>query len=255
MPNWVSCDATITNSVGFFYAMQNTGQILRSKKTAKSKYTPITNDILQSDILTPEEKSILVHLLSLPEDWVVYKGEIWRKMNMGRDRFNKHWKTLVEKGYIVSVRLIDTKTNLIVGWNHIVYEEPVLEKIESTELPTDGESESLNFSKSESQSVYKGITEQSNNKQSNNYLDGIKKSRPKFIPPTLEQVKEYIAEKKINIDAEHFINFYESTNWYRGKTKISNWKACVNTWNTNSKHKQKTIITTTPTKYFNYDEL
>ena len=88
--------------MGFFYAMQNTGQILRSKKTGKSRYTPISNEILQSSELTPEEKSILVHLLSLPEDWVVYKGIIWRHMNMGRDRFNKNWKGLVDKGYIIS---------------------------------------------------------------------------------------------------------------------------------------------------------
>ena len=43
--------------------MENTGQIIRSKKTGKSRYTPISNEILQSSILTPEEKSILVHLL------------------------------------------------------------------------------------------------------------------------------------------------------------------------------------------------
>lgn len=143
--------------------MQNTGQILRSKKTAKSRYTPISNEILQSNVLTPEEKSILVHLLSLPEDWVVYKGIIWKQMNMGRDRFNKNWKGLVEKGYIVSIKLIDTTTNLISGYNHIVYEEPVL-----SEFQTDQDSDLLNFSQPENQSTYKEIKEQSNNKQNNN---------------------------------------------------------------------------------------
>jgi hypothetical protein len=143
--------------------MQNTGQILRSKKTAKSRYTPISNEILQSTILTPEEKSILVHLLSLPEDWVVYKGIIWKQMNMGRDRFNKNWKGLVEKGYIISIKLIDTNTNLISGYNHIVYEEPVL-----SECRTNQESDLLNFSKPENQSTYKEIKEESNNKQNNN---------------------------------------------------------------------------------------
>lgn len=143
--------------------MQNTGQILRSKKTAKSRYTPISNEILQSNFLTPEEKSILVHLLSLPEDWVVYKGIIWKQMNIGRDRFNKNWKGLVEKGYIVSIKLIDTTTNLISGYNHIVYEEPVL-----SECQTDQDSDLLNFSQPEFQSTYKEIKEESNNKQNNN---------------------------------------------------------------------------------------
>lgn len=137
--------------------MENIGQIVRSKKTGKSRYTPINNDILQSSQLTCEEKTILIYLLSLPEDWVVYKTVIWQKMNIGRNRFNSHWKGLVEKGYIVSVRVIDTKSNLIKGWNHIVYEEPVLSEQrinQSSDLPI--------FGQSEEPVVYKGIIPQKN---------------------------------------------------------------------------------------------
>lgn len=160
------CTLTTANLMGFFI-MQNTGQILRSKKTAKSRFTPISNEILQSNILTPEEKSILVHLLSLPEDWVVYKGIIWKQMNMGRDRFNKNWKGLVEKGYILSVKMIDSKTNLITGYNHIVYEEPVLSDV-FTDVQSDEDSDLLKFSQPEIQSTNKVIIEESNNKQNNN---------------------------------------------------------------------------------------
>ena len=39
--------------------MQNTGQILRSRKNGKSKYTAISNEILQSSTLTPQEKGDL----------------------------------------------------------------------------------------------------------------------------------------------------------------------------------------------------
>ena len=74
--------------------MENTGQIIRSKKTGKSRYTPISNDILQSLTLTAEEKSILVHLLSLPEDWMVYKINFGKSLNMGRHRFNNAWKEI-----------------------------------------------------------------------------------------------------------------------------------------------------------------
>lgn len=208
--------------MGFFYAMQNTGQILRSKKNGKSRYTPISNDILQSETLTPEEKSILVHLLSLPENWVVYKGQIWRHMNIGRDRFSKHWNGLVEKGYIVSIRMIDKDTNLIKGWNHVVYEEPVL-----AENRNDGDSDLLNFSNTETQSVYKDDNIQSNNLTKDIELEQRKKS---FKPPTIEEVKEYLKSKNSTIDAERFVNYYEATNWMRGKSKIQNWKACVKTW-------------------------
>jgi hypothetical protein len=153
--------------------MKNTGQILRSRKNGKSKYTAINNDILQSETLTAQEKSILVHLLSLPEDWIVYKGLIWKSMNMGREQFNKHWKGLVEKGYVVSIRMIDQDTNLVVGWNHVVYEEPVL-----PDDRTDQSSDLLDSGQSENPCLNKVDIEQSNNetkelnKQSNNPTKG-----------------------------------------------------------------------------------
>jgi hypothetical protein len=134
--------------------MKNTGQIVRSKKNGKSRYTPISNDILQSKVLTAEEKSILVHLLSLPEDWVVYKTEIWKDMNIGRDRFNKSWTNLVKLGYIVSVKMIDVNSNLIKGYNHVVYEEPVLDL--------------LNLGLPENQATRNSECIQSNKEQSNN---------------------------------------------------------------------------------------
>jgi DNA-binding MarR family transcriptional regulator len=69
--------------------------------------TLISNEILQSRILEPEEKSILVHLLSLPIDYNILKTEIWKDMNIGRDRFDKHWKGLVQKGYIEAIKSND----------------------------------------------------------------------------------------------------------------------------------------------------
>jgi hypothetical protein len=165
---------------GFFIIMKNTGQIVRSTKTGKSRYTPINNNILQSKTLTPEQKSIMVHLLSLPEDWVVYKTEIWKDMNMGRDRFNKSWVGLVELGYIVSVKMIDTNSNLIKGWNHIVYEEPVsdLPNLGLTEIQTDRKPDG------------KQITDlQSNNLQSNNEIKEILDTRTS-TSTSIEKLKE-----------------------------------------------------------------
>ncbi len=52
----------------------------------------------------------------------------------------------------------------------------------------------------------------------------------KFIPPTVEQVREYVIEKGYKVDAENFVDFYATTDWFRGKTKIKSWKSCVSTW-------------------------
>ena len=61
------------------------------------------------------------------------------------------------------------------------------------------------------------------------YNDTIQ-TQEKFKKPTLEEVEEYCRERRNGIDAERFINFYESKGWYIGKNKMKNWKACVRTW-------------------------
>lgn len=52
----------------------------------------------------------------------------------------------------------------------------------------------------------------------------------RFKKPTLEEVEEYCLERKNNIDAENFINFYDSKGWKVGNTPMKDWKACIRTW-------------------------
>ena len=55
-------------------------------------------------------------------------------------------------------------------------------------------------------------------------------SKVRFKKPTLDEVKNYCILRKNNIDAEAFIDFYESKDWLVGKNKMKDWKACVRTW-------------------------
>lgn len=59
---------------------------------------------------------------------------------------------------------------------------------------------------------------------------GGKPHTKKFIPPTIEEVESYCKERNNGINAQKFIDFYSAANWFRGKTKIKDWKACVRTW-------------------------
>ena len=61
-----------------------------------------------------------------------------------------------------------------------------------------------------------------------------------FKKPTIEEVEEYCRERNNNVDAETFINFYESKGWFVGKNKMKDWKACVRTWEGRTP-KQETI--------------
>lgn len=55
----------------------------------------------------------------------------------------------------------------------------------------------------------------------------------RFKPPTLEEVKAYLAERQYtsqDINAEVFWTFYGSKGWMVGKTKMKNWHLAVAGW-------------------------
>ena len=72
-----------------------------------------------------------------------------------------------------------------------------------------------------------------------NLTDSNKKAL--FKKPTLDEVKNYCILRKNNIEAESFIDFYESKDWLIGKNKMKNWKACVRTWESREKKNPKTM--------------
>ena len=72
-----------------------------------------------------------------------------------------------------------------------------------------------------------------------NLTDSNKKAF--FKKPTLDEVKNYCILRKNNIEAEAFIDFYESKGWQIGKEKMKSWKACVRTWESRDKNKPKTM--------------
>lgn len=57
--------------------------------------------------------------------------------------------------------------------------------------------------------------------------------RKRFTPPTLEEVQDYCNERKNNVDAQRFIDYYSANGWKVGKNKMKDWKAAVRTWENN----------------------
>ena len=62
------------------------------------------------------------------------------------------------------------------------------------------------------------------------YEGGTGSTAQRFRPPSIEEVRIYISEKGYSVDAEQFVNFYESKGWMIGKNKMKNWHAAVATW-------------------------
>ena len=66
--------------------------------------------------------------------------------------------------------------------------------------------------------------------------ENVKKSKKgkacslKFVPPKVEEVRRYVDELKLELDAEEFVDFYESRGWCVGNSKIKNWQAMAKLW-------------------------
>lgn len=57
----------------------------------------------------------------------------------------------------------------------------------------------------------------------------------RFTPPSIDEVQSYISEKGYSVNAESFVAFYTSKNWFVGKNKMKDWHAAVVTWEKRNK--------------------
>jgi hypothetical protein len=77
------------------------------------------------------------------------------------------------------------------------------------------------------------IENNNNNSTNNEEIDSKKRKNAKFVPPTLDEVRQYCTEKGYTFDPELFFNYYDANSWVQGQGKgkpIRSWKACCNTW-------------------------
>lgn len=70
--------------------------------------------------------------------------------------------------------------------------------------------------------------ENNNNNNNNNNITVVTAKR--FTPPTVEEVEAYCTEKGYGVNAQRFVDFYESKGWMIGKNKMTKWKSAVATW-------------------------
>lgn len=171
-----------------------------------------------------------------------YKTAKWQKNNpiKATDEYCKkclHWgidkvqntkKTLKELQLIETIRKTDEK-GVVVGWyikvNYLVDES----RIPETTIPTLPQ-----LVKQETNTINNNILNTINNINTKKEIYKEKK----FKKPTLEEVKEYCKERNNNVNAEQFIDFYESNGWKVGKNPMKDWKAAVRTWERNKLNKE-----------------
>ena len=66
-----------------------------------------------------------------------------------------------------------------------------------------------------------------------------KPKRKNFVKPTVEEIAAFCKEKKYNVNAQQFFNYYESNGWKIGRNAMKSWQAAVQNWNARDKANNK----------------
>ena len=73
-------------------------------------------------------------------------------------------------------------------------------------------------------------------KPSNKPVRDNKRTQKEFIPPTLEEVEQYCRERKNNVNAKRFYDYFDAAEWVDSNGKpVRNWKQKIITWEGNQR--------------------
>ena len=75
-----------------------------------------------------------------------------------------------------------------------------------------------------------------------------------FKAPTVEEVAEYCSERGNNVDAERFVSYYTANGWRGGKNPMQDWRAAVQSWESNGIANEKKTAAPELAKSFENDE-
>lgn len=204
--------------------------VMRINKTGD--YTVMSNTHFKEKEMTLKAKGLLSLLLSLPDNWDYSIAGLVTLSKDGKDGVMAALQELEQFRYLKRTRTTDEKGQFA-GYDYDIYEKPYTVQ-PVTEIPKAEEpyAEKPNTENPPQLSTNELSTYKSSTNELNTYDIGEKRKR--FIPPTVEEVKAYCLERKNNVDAEHFIDYYTANGWLVGKNKMKDWKAAVRTWERNN---------------------
>ena len=189
------------------------------RKNRKDTYTVIDNSVFFDYSLSFKAKGLLCQMLSLPDGWAFSVEGLSKFTSDGITVVRNALIELEEHDYLKRTQL-RTPEGKMSGIEYVVSEKPMSEKPIS-ENPISDNPTLLNTNKLNTNKLNtKELNTKSNNKR--------------FVPPTIEEVREYIRERNSSVDAEAFIDYYASQKWKKANGRpVEDWKACVRTWERN----------------------
>ena len=208
-------------------------------RTVKSdNYSTICNKCLRDPDLTARAKGMFAYIMTLPDDWRIYKSELHKHFKEGRDALNTAFSELESAGY-VSKAPHREGDGTVSGWDYTIYESTELLETRNTVNPSDGESVTTKYLSQLNTNSTKGADAPA--LESDSELSNPKPSPPNpkkaWVPPTEAEVKSWAGEwaldkgknaQAVCIVAEEARQYYERMDWKnaRGK-KVNIWKTTI----------------------------
>jgi len=221
--------------------MQNKSKIHRSKIIGN--FTKVANDLIRSKDLTMQEKSLLIFILSHPENFAINRQYFYNSFPDSKGSIDTAFAGLIKKNYIHSYKVIGDNGRFK-GINYEVFETPKDHLPQGGNPPhgepthgesTDGQSgERISVERKPSSIV---IHNYNNNDSNNNELDNNTyyiKAKEKF---SLLQCKEIFNHHGQIEQAELFHAHYNSIDWMTNGQEIKNLGSLIQKWILNNKQK------------------
>lgn len=179
-------------------------------------YVTMSNYHLKDKRISLKAKGLLSQMLSLPENWNYTVNGLISINKEEETSIKATLKELQRFRYLIVTKQLPNETSSgRIEYIYDIFEKPKQEG-EKQEVDFLG----VDFLPIENKGQYNINNKIINNKIINNI----------FKKPTLEEVQDYCNERNNGVDAQRFIDFYESKGWMVGKNKMKDWKACVRTW-------------------------
>lgn len=122
----------------------------------------------------------------------------------------------------------DNKKTIITMCNYSKFQRNMANSVSKNDMQSDTQPNTLIDTQVDTQSDINIRNKEY--KKEKNINNSLGQKRNVFIPPTIEEVKEYCKERNNNVDADRFVNFYTMKGWIVGRNKMKDWKAAVRTW-------------------------
>jgi hypothetical protein len=191
-----------------------------------SNFAFIPLEVIQDNRLTKRHIKVLIALFS-------YRGKNTDTVWPSREKLSKRCGMPMTRVSEVTGQLVD------LGWlvkkgkggfsKSTRYTITVPDLVTVTKTVTVTDLDSNGYQNGNSQACYQNGNEQRTNQELKEELKGGNK---RFKPPTIDEVSMYCISRGNSINAEAFVDFYESKGWMVGKNKMKAWKAALRTWET-----------------------